>query len=404
MEESSNGAASAPNVDEIVAQLRARVAERRRSGAYPRGLEDDLADHFRRILRHRVEPHEPPDLRHPLQAVQKALPLEAARIPADSTFPGGQALHRAIAKVVGRQTQGALEQVQAFAQPVEELLEVLVAAVEGLSREVHVDLARHIDAIYERLATQEREMAHGDSVDARNLSRLDGGLRRQVFHPWYSSERFEEEFRGPREEILERYRDLAQRLRECQPVLDGGCGRGEFLELLGELGITAWGIDLDAELVKGAVERGLNVEHGDGLRFLERLDDSSLGGIVLIQVVEHLSAQEIVDFVALAADKVRPGGRVLVETVNPQSLYVYARALYLDPTHLRPVHPAYLSFLFREAGFASVGIDWRSPPPSDEVLEELPDETNSTAPTNANVRRLNQLLFAPQDYLLAATR
>jgi O-antigen chain-terminating methyltransferase len=112
----------------------------------------------------------------------------------------------------------------------------------------------------------------------------------------------------------------------------------------------------------------------------------------------------VIDLVALAADKVRPGGRVFLETVNPQSLYVFAHAFYLDPTHVRPVHPAYLAFLFREAGFAAVDIEWRSPPPPDDVLEEVRSEHTLPGAINANVKRLNQLLFAPQDYLLAAVR
>ena len=90
--------------------------------------------------------------------------------------------------------------------------------------------------------------------------------------------------------------------------------------------------------------------------------------------------------------------------MNPQSLYVFAHALFLDPTHMRPVHPAYLAFLFREAGFARVDIEWRSPPPAEDVLEPAPDSTPAADLYNANVRRLNELLFAPQDYLIAAVR
>ena len=71
----------------------------------------------------------------------------------------------------------------------------------------------------------------------------------------------------------------------------------------------------------------------------------------MIQVIEHLTPQHVVDFVRIAADKVRPGGRVMVETVNPESLYIYAHALWVDPDHVRPVHPGYLEFLFGKAGF-----------------------------------------------------
>jgi SAM-dependent methyltransferase len=392
-----------PNVDELVAELRARVEERRRSGAYPPGLEKDLAQHFRRILRRRVEPPPSRDLQAPIRAAERALPLEAARIPTDSTFPGGVALHRAIARVVGRQTQGALEQVQAFAQPVCEALATLAAAIGDLSQELHGDVAGHIDGIYERLAAQDRTLAL--TGDALGLSADPGEVgARPAFRPWYSADRFDEAFRGTREEMLARYRDLARRLVGCDPVLDLGCGRGELLELLAESGVDSWGVDLDPDLVKVAVERGLSVEQGEALRCLESLEDASLGGLVLIQLVEHLTAQEVVDLVALAAAKVRPGGRVFAESVNPQSLYVFGHSFYLDPTHLRPVHPAYMAFLFREAGFSRVDIEWRSPPPADDVLEEAPAPEPLPVSYNENVRRLNRLLFAPQDYLVVAVR
>jgi SAM-dependent methyltransferase len=406
VEEHDDTTLPTPNVDELVAELRARVEERRRSGAYPPGLEKDLAEHFRRILRRRVEPSPPPrDLQGPIQAARRALPLEAARIPTDSTFPGGVALHRAIARLVGRQTQGALEQVQGFAQPVCEALAVLAAAIEDLSREMRVDLPGQIDAIYERLADQERAIAlAGGAGMGQGPATRDVDGRHVAFRPWYSADRFDEEFRGTREEMLGRYRDLAGRLVGSDPVLDLGCGRGEFLELLAELGVESWGVDLDPDLVKAAVERGLSVEQGDALRCLEALDDGSLGGLVLIQLVEHLSAQEVVDLVALAAAKVRPGGHVFAESVNPQSLYVFAHSFYLDPTHLRPVHPAYMSFLFREAGFSDVDIEWRSPPPAGDVLQQTPDSEPLSGTYNENVRRLNELLFAPQDYLIAAVR
>ncbi|MDT4936628.1 MAG: hypothetical protein QOG80_299, partial [Pseudonocardiales bacterium] len=92
----------------------------------------------------------------------------------------------------------------------------------------------------------------------------------------------------------------------------------------------------------------------------------------------------------------------IVETVNPQSLYVFAHAFYVDPTHNQPIHPAYLTFLFREAGFTEVYIDWRSLPDDDERLQEVLDDP--TGVLNDNVRRLNQILFAPQDYAVIATR
>jgi O-antigen chain-terminating methyltransferase len=385
-----------PDIDDLVAQLRARVEARRRAGAYPEGLEEEMTAHFRRILHLRRDARPMPDLAGPVQAAGRALPIQASKIPVESGLPGGEVLHKAIARIVGRQTSGALQQVQAFAQPVQAALEALTAAVQELNRVVSADVAQSLDALHERQAMLERALAAAGLGDRR--------VRDPDFQPWYSSERFEDAFRGSREEMLERYRDLAERLAGSSPVLDIGCGRGEFLELLASSGVDARGVDIDGELVKATANRGLHVEEEEALRHLRSLGDQSLGGMSLIQVIEHFSAQEIVDFVALAADKVRPGGWVFVETVNPQSLYVFAHALFLDPTHVRPIHPAYLAFLFREAGFTKVDIEWRSPPPAEDVLQPAPEDAPGAAVHNANIRRLNTLLFAPQDYLIAALR
>jgi SAM-dependent methyltransferase len=380
-------------LDDLVSELRARVEARRASGFYPEGLEEEMTEHFQRILTQRRSPRRLPDIRRAVQESGRALPLAAERIGDDSGMPGGQLVHKAVARLVGRQTQGIIEQVQRFAQPVQEALDALVGAIDDLA----ADVAQSLDSLYERQAAQERTMMAAGYGDRR-------AARAAGFKPWYSSERFEQAFRGSREEMFERYRDLASRLVGAGPVLDLGCGRGEFLELLVECGVDAYGVDTDEELVKSGINRGLRIQEDDGLRHLAELEDRALGGLVLIQVIEHFSPQEMVDFVALAADKLRPGGRLLIETVNPQSIYVFAHAVYLDPAQVRPVHPAYLAFVLREAGFASVDIEWRSPPPTSDILEPVPGDTPGASLHNENVRRLNELLFAPQDYLIAASR
>jgi 2-polyprenyl-3-methyl-5-hydroxy-6-metoxy-1,4-benzoquinol methylase len=367
-------------------------------------LEEDLAFHFQRIVAHRPE-KENADLIGPLERVESAVPFNGARIDKASQLPGGQVLHRTIARLVARQTDGILQQVQGFANPVVESLTGLAAAVEELRREVGTEVANHLVTLYERVAAHERAMI-GPLKSLEELNRRLQSLEvASTFKPWYAQERFEDEFRGTQTALLERYRDLAERLRSSGPVLDFGCGRGELLILLNELGVDARGVEIDVALVEAATERGLDVQHGDGIEVLRALDDASLGALVLIQVVEHLSPQQTLDLVLLAAQKVRPGGQVLIETVNPQSLYVYAHAFYLDPTHVKPVHPSYLAFLFREAGFAAVAMDWRSLPQDDDRLEEVTAEDSDLEKRlNKNIGRLNQLLFAPQDYLVTATR
>jgi SAM-dependent methyltransferase len=389
-------------LDEVVAKLQAKVAERRAAGQYDDALEEELAAHFRRIVAHRSN-RGYDDLREQLAKVVEASQFDP-HISATSDVPGGAALHRLVGKLVARQTAGIIAQVQEFANATRVALDRIVGALEDPARHEHADLVGQIDAIYERLASYER--TPGDAGVAlldlrRRVDELTQAESARRFDPWYSNDHFEEQFRGTRDDLLNIYRDLAARLEGYSPVVDIGCGRGEFLELLAERGVLAKGIELDARLVEGAAALGLDVEHGDGLTYLAKQADASLGGIALIQVIEHLTPQQTIDLVALSAEKLRPGGRMVIETVNPQSLYVYAHSFYLDPTHVRPVHPSYLSFLFSEAGFAHVEIDWRSPTPREDVLEDV---AAADATEKANVARLNQLLFAPQDYALIVTR
>jgi len=241
-------------------------------------------------------------------------------------------------------------------------------------------------------------------IDRRSRATVPVEREPESFEPWYENERFESAFRGSRRDLLARYRDLAERFVGCEPVLDIGFGRGELLELLGTLDVEARGVESDPMLVKLAADQGLDALLDDGNTYLRTVADQSLGGLALIQVVEHLSAQDLLDLVALAARKLRPGGRMIMETVNPQSLYVYAHSFYLDPTHVRPVHPGYLEFLLREAGFAEVEIDWRNPPREWELLQEIPGDDPAAQQMNTNIESLNALLFAPQDYAIIATR
>jgi O-antigen chain-terminating methyltransferase len=163
-------------------------------------------------------------------------------------------------------------------------------------------------------------------------------------------------------------------------------------------------VEPDAQLVEAARGRGLDVVQGFAVDYLRGLEAGSLGGIVMIQVIEHLSPQHVIDVVELAADKLRPGGKLVLETVNPASLYTYAHAFWVDPDHVRPVHPGFLEFLFREAEFSRFAIEYRSPVSDDERLVPLPGDDPQTALLNRNFERIGSLLFGAQDYAVIATR
>lgn len=392
------------DLEAILVKLRERVAARREAGQYPEALEERLSEHFQRILAHR-KPEPLPDetyLQELVAQLDERSDFGLHRVSYASEVPGGEKLHRTIGKVVARQNAAVLEQLQHYTNLVNELLRTLAGIIDDPPRHFHDDLWRQIDGLLERSADVERMDAGGPAAVAALAERVSAIEERAglvPFDPWYSNEAFEAAFRGSRDELLERYASLADRLAGCGPVLDIGCGRGELLELLRDRHVEAFGVETDAKLVATCTAMGLDVRHGDGMAALRDAETASLGGVTLIQVIEHLTSQQAVDLVALAADRVRPGGRVVIETVNPQSLYVYAHAFYLDPTHVRPVHPAWLMFLFREAGFGEVAVDWRAPVPEGEALEVGGSEAH-----DANVARLNQLLFAAQDYAVIATR
>jgi SAM-dependent methyltransferase len=205
---------------------------------------------------------------------------------------------------------------------------------------------------------------------------------------------FESRMRGSVESIRERQRRYVADFREAAPVLDVGCGRGELLALLREAGVEARGIDADADMVAFARGEGLDVEQADVVVHLEGLDDGSLGGIFMGQVVEHLPPSTLVRALRLAAAKLRPGGLLVAETINPLSP-IALRNYFADLTHAQPLVPETLELLARQAGFAETEVRFLNEP-ADRLTE--PDDPVIAA----NVRRLNELLFAPLDYALVA--
>ena len=205
---------------------------------------------------------------------------------------------------------------------------------------------------------------------------------------------FESRMRGSVDAIRERQRRYVDDFRDAAPVLDIGCGRGELLALLREAGVEARGIDADADMVAFARGEGLDVEQADLLEYLERVDARSLGGIFMGQVVEHLPPAVLVRALELASRKLRPGGVLVAETINPLSP-IALRNYYADLTHAQPLVPETLELLARQSGFAETELRFLNEP-ADRLTE--PDDPVIAA----NVRRLNELLFAPLDYALVA--
>ncbi|WP_291990708.1 bifunctional 2-polyprenyl-6-hydroxyphenol methylase/3-demethylubiquinol 3-O-methyltransferase UbiG [Luteitalea sp.] len=215
---------------------------------------------------------------------------------------------------------------------------------------------------------------------------------------------FEDQFRGSTTVIRERLQDYVAVFDGQQDVLDIGCGRGEFLDLLRQQGIRARGLDINHEMVEVCRQRGLDASEGDALSYLQGLEDESLGGIFAAQVVEHLQPDYLVRLLQRAGEVLRPGGVLALETVNVACWFAFFQSYVRDITHVRPLHPDTLAYFVRASGFPHVDVQYRSPYPEVHKLQHVPGADAAAYAMNANVDTLNSLLFTHLDYAVIARK
>jgi SAM-dependent methyltransferase len=216
---------------------------------------------------------------------------------------------------------------------------------------------------------------------------------------------FERRFRGEPDVInAELARRYLERLAASPPVLDIGCGNAGLVEMLAKRGVQAIGVDTDPSMVAEARGRDLDVRLVDGVTFLRAQAPGSLGSIIATHVVEHLQLDVLVELLELAASTLRPGGVLIAETPNPASLVVLGNSYVLDPTHVRPLHPALLTFLCEGAGFRDVRVELRAPATGYHLpLIDSPDAPPWARQVNEAFTRLNDVLFGAQEYTIVAT-
>jgi SAM-dependent methyltransferase len=222
---------------------------------------------------------------------------------------------------------------------------------------------------------------------------------------------FEDQFRGSQEAIRERQESYLPCFEGRSDVLDVGCGRGEFVALLVAHGIAARGIDSNHEMVEVCRGRGLEVSEADAVGHLSGLDDGALGGIFAAQVVEHLEPGYLLRFLELAFHKLRPGGRIVLETLNPACWVAFFESYIRDITHAWPLHPETLKYLVVASGFTRARVEYRSPVPLQDRLQPVAVPAGTDAMLadlaetfNANVEKLNARMFTHLDYAVVADK
>ena len=228
-------------------------------------------------------------------------------------------------------------------------------------------LHQRVDVLERRLGPLEAlagEIRAVPDPDVLGLERFEAGEAGRVIgyrHPSRPASReedyvaFEDVFRGSEDVIRERQRRYLSLLGGRQPVLDAGCGRGEFLELLRGARVPARGVDVDPGMVARARAKGLEVEHADLLAHLEGIPNGSLGAVFAAQVVEHLPHDALLCFLHLGWQKLQPGGLLIAETVNPH-VPAALKNFWIDLTHQHPIFPEVLLMLCQGVGFGSAYV------------------------------------------------
>jgi len=203
---------------------------------------------------------------------------------------------------------------------------------------------------------------------------------------------FAQRFRGSEEYVRRSHEIYVEPFRGHAPVVDLGCGRGEFLELMRVAGTEARGVDASSELVAICRYKGLAAECADAFTYLESAEPGSLGGVFCSQMAEHLTPADVVRLIRLAHRALRSGGLLVIETPNPECLAIFATHFYIDPSHTRPIPPSLMAFHYEETGFVQVRLERLHP-----AVETMP----SLASLSADVR---EAFFGALDYAASAAK
>jgi O-antigen chain-terminating methyltransferase len=401
-----SGKSSSIDVAEVLDQLRESVRQQQPSGAISSGTEPDQWRRWE-LLFDRVER---------AKEVNPHLPIAWPEWPRGLVPKAVAAVQKVVRRLLRWYINPLVEQQNVYNEGVTEALVELIAQIKlgveqrnRLDDEIRATLTR-TGVLNQRMRRLEERPGSGpapmgeytDGGGATPVPAGDGGLDYFML---------ELKHRGSPEFVKERQAVYLPYLAGRRAVLDIGCGRGEFVELLRENGVEARGIDLDPDAVIYCQERGLPVEQAEATAYLRRLDDGALDGVYMAQVAEHLTPTVLQTLLRLAFRKLEPGGIVVIETVNPLCVYALVNHYLIDPSHVRPLHPELLSFMVESVGFGQAKIRHLSPTPDDIRLHHHPTPAGSSVADqeritlmNQNVERVNHLLFGYQDYAVLATR
>jgi O-antigen chain-terminating methyltransferase len=266
---------------------------------------------------------------------------------------------------------------------------------QGLADIVYKQQHTHSEVMMQmRRASALLEKTSADGSPASTVAFAEQTLKEEAHYldALYAS--FEDQFRGEPDDIKNRlrvYLPIFQDEDVKEGTLDIGCGRGEWLELLKEAGITARGVDHNRIFVAQCRDAGLDVTEDDALNFLHGLPDESLNAITSFHTVEHLPFEIMVKWLDETHRLLKPRGFLILETPNPENFMVGSCNFYADPTHRNPIPSATLKFMLEARGFART-----------RVMKLRPWDAAKIEGDSEIIKRFNEYFYSAPDYGIVA--
>ncbi|MEH2246196.1 class I SAM-dependent methyltransferase [Nostoc sp.] len=221
---------------------------------------------------------------------------------------------------------------------------------------------------------------------------------------------FEDQFRGDREQILNRLKVYLPLVTEAKvsnpdlPILDVGCGRGEWLELLRESGYTAKGIDINRVMLEHCRNRGLEGIESDVIAYLQALPDASLSVVTGFHILEHLPFKILIKLLDETVRVLNSGGLAIFESPNPENLVVGACNFYSDPTHLNPLFPPTIKFVLEQRGFSDVQLMRLSEHRLKDPLQLIESDNPIASQLNPLIEIVKFNFYASPDFAVIAKK
>ena len=286
----------------------------------------------------------------------------------------------------------------------DERLGIVDSYTRGLDKHVQQFDERHLrnDNFLKNDLTQQKRLIASFLEEARRrlpepFDREQLGIfvneDRHLLDAFYAA--FEDRFRGSREDILNRLKVYLPFIEEAKvgtpecPILDVGCGRGEWLEFLELSGYIARGIDINKVMLEQCLARGLEVFEADVIDYLRGLPDGSLGAVTGFHIIEHLPFEVLVKLIDETVRVLRPNGLAIFETPNPQNVLVGSNTFYLDPTHRNPLPSTMIEFVAEARGLHQVKTIYLQPFPE-----------NFRISGSELAERFSEYFYGPQDYAI----